>query len=144
MYKFGIHLKVKNIVKSLSFYQALGLKPCFAYGDKKFLKQFNNKIPTAQELYRGVSFDINGATLEIADGHLAVKSEVFKETINSSKVSAMINVPSLEKIEAICQSHSFNISVLPKIYPWGTREMVVKDPDRFVLVFIEKIKQVVD
>lgn len=139
--QFGIHLKVKDIKKSLDFYTKFGLKPIFAYGDNKFLSQFNNKIPSAKEKYRGVTFSINNALFEIADGHLAVKPKTFKETIQSSKISTMLYVDSVDKIIKLCRRNSFPIASPLKKYPWGTKEIVIKDPDGFVLVFIEKINK---
>jgi|SRR3989344_7021039 len=137
--QFGIHLKVKNINKSLVFYKAFGLEPVFAYGDKKFLKLFQKNIQTAPEKYRGVVFKIGETLFEIADGHMAVKNEVFQEKIISSKISAMLNVKSVQKIIEICKQHSFSIAAPPRIFPWGTKEVVVKDLDGFILVFIEKL-----
>jgi len=34
----GTHLKVSNFVKSREFYESLGFKSVFAYGDEKFRK----------------------------------------------------------------------------------------------------------
>ncbi|MBI2592820.1 MAG: hypothetical protein HYW37_01490 [Candidatus Colwellbacteria bacterium] len=42
---FGIHLKVRNIEISRQFYESLGFKPVFVYGDKKWLNSFGGKIP---------------------------------------------------------------------------------------------------
>lgn len=140
--KFGIHIKVRDIEKSLSFYKHLGFEPVFAYGSKDFLKQFEPTLPTAPERYQGVTFELGGSLLEIADGHLAVKPSVFREEINTSKVSAMIHVTSIQEIEKVCKKYAYNIAVPAKVFPWGTREIVVIDPDGFVLVCIEKISKV--
>ena len=138
--KFGIHLKVKNFYKSLNFYLKLGFKPAFAYGDKDYLEKFAKGVPSAPEKYHGMTFDIGGSLFEIADGHVAVKVEVFKQDITSSKISAMIDVDSLEKIMQICNENEFKIVKNPVKYPWGTVELVVRDPDGFILVFREFIK----
>ena len=98
-------------------------------------------IPTAPKKYRGVVFKIGETLFEIADGHLAVKNEVFQEKINSSKISAMLQVKSIQEIIEISNQHSFSIASPPRIFPWGTKEVVVKDPDGFILVFIEKLKK---
>lgn len=137
--QFGIHLKVKDITKSYEFYKSFGLNPVFAYGNNHFLKKFKPSIPTVSEKYNGVSFDINGAIFEIADGHVAVKAEVFQKTIDSSKVSAMLTVPSVQKVIQACKLHNYSIAVPPQKFPWGTKEIVIKDPDGFVLVFVEKL-----
>lgn len=139
--QFGVHIKVKDINRSLSFYLKFGFKPNFAFGVKKFLKQFSDKLPKVVEEYNGVSFDISGAMFEIADGHMAVKPEVFRETIRSSKLSAMIHVDSVHAVVETCKKNKYQIIVDPKVFPWGTREVVVRDPDGFILVFIEKLKK---
>lgn len=135
--KFGVHIKVTNIKKSYKFYKALGFKEVFAYGPKEFIKQFKN-IPSAPENYRGVTFEVGTSLLEIGDGHLAVKPETFTEKIKSSKISAMLQVESIDPILKICQGNNIKIAVEPREFPWGTKEVVLKDPDGFVLVFIEK------
>jgi len=139
--KFGIHLKVKDIIKSLTFYMAFGLKPVFAYGHDEFRAKVGEGVTSVREKYCGVVFDIDGTSFEIADGHVAVKADVFQETINSSKISAMFHVDSLEEIIKICEQNFFPIAVQPREFHWGTKEMVVKDPEGFVLVFIENLKK---
>lgn len=138
--QFGIHLKVIDLNRSLVFYKSFGFKEVFAYGEKKFLSQFEKTIPTVPEKYCGTVFTIGDTLFEIADGHMAVKPEVFKEKIKSSKLSAMIHVDSLEAIIKICKKYGYKISVPPRKFPWGTKELVIKDPNGFVLVFIERIK----
>jgi hypothetical protein len=92
----GIHLKVKDIKKSREFYESLGFKPVFGYGDEEFRKSLPEGCPSAPEKYRGVTYELrDGANLEIADGHIAAKPEVFGEEITSAKISAMIKVDSI-------------------------------------------------
>ena len=64
---------------------------------------------------------------------------MFEESISSSKVSAMVHVASVAKIQKLCEKHHIPIAVPIREYYWGTRELFLKDPDGFVLVFIEKI-----
>jgi len=123
----GIHIKVKNFKKSLAFYEALGFKKVFEYGPDKAVK----------ESYFGTTFEVAGTKLEIAAGHRAVKPEVFSSRMANSKVSLMIPVDSLKKIIEVCKKNNFFISVPVRHYYWGTLEMVIKDPDGVVLVFIE-------
>lgn len=139
--KFGIHHKVKNIEKSLKFYKDFGFKEVFGYGDIKFLAKLDKSIPKVLEKYNGAVFEIGGALLEIADGHIAVKPEVFRQKIESSKLSAMIHVDSVDHVVKVCGKNDYKILVAPKVFPWGTREVVIRDPDGFVLVFIEKLKK---
>lgn len=77
--------------------------------------------------------------LEIAEAHLAVKQEVFQENINSSKISAMLHVDSLQAVIEICKQNDYDIAKPMREFPWNTKELVIKDPDGFVLVFIEKL-----
>ena len=125
--------------RTLAFYKSLGFKPSFAFGDKSFTNQFGTAVQTVKESYRGVVFNIGSTLFEIADGHIAVKSGVFKETITSSKVSLMLYVPSVKQIVALCSRNSYQVAVPVRTFPWGTKELVVKDPDGFILVFIEKV-----
>jgi hypothetical protein len=122
----GTHLKVNNFSLSKKFYLSLGFKPVFEYGPQC----------QVQEDYSGIVFEAGGGVLEIADGHRAVKAEVFQSTINNSKISLMIKVDSLESIVNLCQKNNLKIAVTPRHYYWGTLEMVIKDPDGLVLVFI--------
>lgn len=135
--QFGIHIKVKDFDRSFEFYTKFGFKPGFAYGPKEFTKQFS--CPVALEKYRGVSFGIGDAIFELGEDHIAVKREVFNQEITSSKVSAMVDVDSVAKIREICEKNDFEIAKAEVDYPWGTRELVVRDPDGFILVFRERI-----
>ncbi len=122
----GIHLKVANFQKSLKFYQTLGFKKVFEYGPNKKIK----------EAYSGAVFEHGGCKLEIADGHRAVKPTVFQQPITSAKVSLMISVNSLKGIISRAKKAHLPIAVNTRHYYWGTLELVIKDPDGLVLVFI--------
>lgn len=126
--QIGVHIKVKDIKKSEAFYNALGFEEVFAYGPDKAVK----------ESYSGRVYEVGGARLEIADGHRAVARETFMELVKSSKISLMINVDGLGEIIEICKQNNIPIAVGVRHYYWGTLEMVVKDPDGVVLVFIAK------
>lgn len=135
---FGIHIKCSDLPRSIRFYSVFALKPVFAYGSKKHLAQFRD-ISAAPEKYNGVVFKIGESVIELADGHMAVKKEIFKYQIPNSKVSAMVSVDSLDEVLSIAKENNIPIAVSPRIFPWGTKEIVIKDPDGFVLVFIEKL-----
>lgn len=135
--KLGVHIKCQSMDKSLSFYTKLGFNPIFAYGSDKFTSQFS--FPTAKESYCGVTFSIGDALYEVADGHVAVKPEVFLETVNSSKVSAMFDVESVDNLVSFCEKEGIEIAAPVRVYPWGTKEVVLRDPDGFVLVFREHV-----
>lgn len=121
-----MHIKVADFEKSKLFYTQLGFKKVFEYGP-------GTSIP---EDYSGIVFEHGGCKLELADGHRAVKKEVFTEKLRSSKISLMIQVNSLKKVIDICRKYSITIAVPPRHYYWGTLELVIKDPDGTVLVFI--------
>lgn len=122
----GVHIKVKDFDASKAFYEALQFTKVFEYGPDMQVK----------EAYRGATFQHGTAKIEIADGHRAVKPDVFKETVGSSKISLMIAVDSLTDILEKCTKANIPISVKPRHYYWGTLELVIKDPDGVVLVFI--------
>lgn len=135
--RLGTHIKCKNFEKSLSYYLALKFKPIFAYGDSNLFKKLPKEVETVEEKYNGVIFQVGDGLLEIAGGHIAVKKEVFDEEITSSKVSAMIDVQGIKQLEQLCMEKGIEISVPIKTYPWGSRELVLKDPDGYILVFRE-------
>ena len=131
----GVHLKVADIGKSRIFYQSLGFKPVFAYGDNDFLASLPEGVASAPEKYCGMTFQIGeNAKLEIAEGHIAIKDQgVFKEMIASPKISAMIEADTLVPLFS---NPMVDIKVPVRHYYWGTIEVVFRDPDGFVLVFI--------
>lgn len=133
----GTHIKVSDFERSRKFYEALGFQKVFEYGpDKTFQKNAQGNLISALEEYNGVTFMHGGARLEIADGHRAVKLETFKEPILSSKVSLMVNVNRISDVISRCKKANIPLAVGPRHYYWGTLEVVVKDPDGFVIVFI--------
>lgn len=132
----GIHIKVANFERSKRFYEDLGLKKVFEYGPKKILQKDEHGIVSVPEDYNGVTFQYGDFKLEVADDHRAVKSAVFKEKIPSSKVSIMIYVEKISEVVEQCKKTNIPLAVGPRHYYWGTLEVVVKDPDGFVIVFI--------
>jgi len=124
--KIGVHIKVKNFHKSFGFYNALGFNKVFEYGPGK----------KVEEDYNGAVFEHGGGKIEIADGHRAVKRSVFKKSMQSSKISLMINVSDISKIMVKAKKAGISLSLGPRHYYWGTLEIVIKDPDGVVLVFV--------
>lgn len=122
----GVHIKVSNFEKSQAFYEALGFQKVFEYGPNKKVK----------EKYNGVTYEHGDAKFEIADGHIAVHAATFQEKVQSSKISLMIPVDSIQAVINRCKIHKIPLAVSPRHYYWGTLEVVVKDPDGVVLVFI--------
>lgn len=130
----GFHVKVADISESREFYESLGFKPVFGYGDDEFRASLPEGCDSAPERYRGITYQLTGdVNFEIAEGHIAVKPEVFSEVITSPKISAMIRVKSLV---SILNNRSINRKFPVRRYYWGTIEVAVRDPDGFVLVFV--------
>jgi hypothetical protein len=130
----GIHIKVKDIVKTREFYESIGFSPVFGYGDDEFRATLPEGCPSAPERYRGVTYKLSDdIEFEVADGHIAVKPEVFKEEIGSPKVSGMIRVKSLVPI---AEKLKDRIKFPVRKYYWGSLEIALRDPDGLVLVFI--------
>lgn len=124
----GVHIKVKDFSKSFAFYNSLGFKKVFEYGPDK----------SVVEDYNGTVFEHGGARLEIADGHRAVNHLVFEQNMPSSKISLMINVDSIDQVMRMAKKVGIRLAVGPRHYYWGTLEIVIKDPDGVVLVFISQ------
>lgn len=121
----GAHIKVSNFSKSKAFYEVLGFKKVFEYGPDKPIK----------EKYRGTTYQVGTTKLEIAEGHPAVKANVFKQPITSPKVSLMINIENMTEFLDTCKKSGIPLAVGPRHYYWGKLEVVVKDPDGLILVF---------
>lgn len=131
----GTHIKVADIEKSRKFYESVGFIPVFAYGDDAFRASLPDGLASAPERYRGMTFKVGeNAELEIAEGHIAVKDKsVFKEVIKTPKVSAMVRVKS---VVPLFSNKLIDIKVPVRHYYWGSIEVVFRDPDGYVLVFI--------
>lgn len=126
--KLGVNLKVRDFDKSKAFYDAFGFRKVFEFG------------PDVAEhsKFRGLFYEVGNALLEVSEGHMAVRPEVFESPIQSSKVSLMVYVQSLMPILDICEERQIEISVKPRQFPWGQIGVVVKDPDGFILVFLSE------
>ena len=72
----------------------------------------------------------------IETGSQRVADEIYHKDINLSKVSAMVNVDSISELIETAKKADIELAVGPRHYYWGTIEVVIKDPDGFVLVFI--------
>jgi hypothetical protein len=75
------------------------------------------------------------AELEIAEGHIALagRPKVFKQPVESPKVSAMVRV---ESLVPLFSNKLIEIKVPVRHYYWGSIEAAFRDPDGYVLVFI--------
>lgn len=141
----GTHIKVADIEKSREFYESLGFKPVFGYGDVNFTDSLPEGVGSAPEKYRGMTFEISDSSnLEIAEGHIAVNDQdIFKTKISTPKVSAMVKVKSLVPLFT---NKLVDIKFPVRKYYWGTIEVAFRDPDGYVLVFITPFteKELVD
>ena len=146
----GMHIKVKDIKASREFYEGLGFTPVFGYGSDEFRKSLPDGCGSAPEKYNGVTYKlVDGAELEIADGHIAVKPEDFQVQVHTAKISGMIRVKS---IVPVLETQNERVSFPVRKYYWGSIEVALRDPDGVVLVFIApyseeelaRIKELVD
>jgi catechol 2,3-dioxygenase-like lactoylglutathione lyase family enzyme len=133
----GIHVKVADIGKSRQFYESLGLRAVYAFGDDEFRASLPKDVAASARPSRhcGIIFAIGeNAQLEIADGHPAVSERsTYTDRIATPKVSAMIHVDSLVPLFS---NPLVEIKFPVRRYYWGTIECAFRDPDGFVLVFI--------
>lgn len=126
--KMGVNLKVKDFDKSRAFYDAFGFRKLFEFGPDV----------AERSKFRGIFYEIGSALLEVSEGHMAVKPEVFEAPLQNSKVSLMVYVESLIPILDICQERQVEIHVKPRQFPWGQIGVIVKDPDGFVIAFLSE------
>lgn len=131
--KIGTHIKVSNFTESRAFYLALGFQPIWESAPD--LEQTSTSGPEEGSLVIFATED-GTALLEIGDSHPAINPEVFKERVPSSKVSLMVHVSSLEEIIDRAEQAKIAITRQPVNFEWGTTELVMRDPDGFVVVFI--------
>lgn len=129
----GVHIKAKDYKASRAFYEGFGFPIIFEYGPDKEVK----------EDYSGVTFAVGAAKLEIADGHRAVKPEVFGEKIASSKMSLMVEVESLAQIIERAEKMGLSPTTSVRHYYWGKLEVVYRDPDGVIVIFTQPYDEVV-
>jgi len=123
----GTHIKARGYAKSRAFYEGFGFPVIFEYGPDKEVK----------EEYSGVTFAVGVAKLEIADGHRAVLPETFAETVNSSKISLMVEVTSVAEIMERAKTMGLSPTTPLRHYYWGKLEVVYRDPDGVIVVFTQ-------
>lgn len=140
----GIHLKVRDIAVSREFYEGLlGLTPTRAAGTEAFRRTLpatlpprsDDGLPGASDRWNCVTYEPSPtAPLEICDGHPAVlRPEVFLQPVVGPKVSAMLHA---ESLVPLVRDRGARPTFPTRVYPWGTVELVLEDPDGFVIVVI--------
>jgi len=114
----GVHLKVADLARSQAFYDAFGFQQLGTFQD-------------------GVIYGVGGvALLELNARHPAIAPEIFQSRITSAKTSLMVHVPSLLPVLTAAERAHILLAVPPHRFPWKTIEVVIRDPDGFVVVFI--------
>lgn len=124
----GVCIKTKDFAKSRAFYEGFGFKAKFEVGPDKEIKDKSNVVIFGSE---------TGGNFELTDGHVAIKPSVFQETIESSKISLMFEVDSLEEILSLAKKMKLEPAVPVRHYYYGNLEAVFYDPDGTRVVFIE-------
>jgi catechol 2,3-dioxygenase-like lactoylglutathione lyase family enzyme len=114
----SVNIKVVDLARSRAFYEAFGFQQLGAFEG-------------------GVIYGVGGvALLELNARHPAVAAEVFQTRITTAKTSLMVHVPSLLPVLTAAEQAGIPLAVPPRRFPWKTIEVVVRDPDGFVVVFI--------
>lgn len=125
----GTVVKTKDLARSRAFYVALGFQVTFEIGPDKEIKSGTDRV--------AIFGSETGGKFELTDAHPAIKPAVFQESIPSSKISMMFEVDSLADIIDRAKTLGVEPSVGVRHYYYGTLEVVFKDPDGMVIVFIE-------
>lgn len=124
----GVCIKTKDFAKSRAFYEGFGFKAKFEVGPDKEIKDKSSVVIYGSE---------TGGNFELTDGHVAIKPAVFQEQVESSKISLMFEVSSLEEIMGMAQNMGVEPAVPVRHYYYGNLEVVFYDPDGTRVVFIE-------
>lgn len=125
----GTVIKTKDYAKSRKFYETLGFEVIFEIGPGKKIESGSDQVV--------IFGSESGGKFELTDAHPAIKPGVFQEDVRSSKISMMFEVDSLAEIIKRAESIGVKPAVPVRHYYYGTLEVVYKDPDGMVLVFIE-------
>lgn len=124
----GTCIKAKDFAKSRKFYEALGFQVIFEVGPDKEIRGKDSLVIFGSE---------TGGKFELIDAHPAIKPAVFQESVPSSKISMVFEVDSLSDIIARARTIGVESAVGVRHYYYGSLEVVFKDPDGTVIVFVE-------
>lgn len=125
----GTVVKTKDFAKSREFYVGLGFRIDFEIGPDKEIRSGDDRVV--------IFGSESGGKFELTDAHPAIKPSTFAETVASSKISMMFEVESLGDIMERAKRMGYEPAVEARHYYYGTLEVVYKDPDGMVIVFIE-------
>lgn len=119
----SLMLYVSDVKASVDFYKALGFEPA-----------------TLKKDFAAVRLD--GFELHFHDKN-AVPGTYFKqESMAEPKGAGLYIYINVREIDAYYRSivdKGIITSTEPRDWPWGNREFVVRDPDKYKLVFAEKL-----
>jgi len=119
----GMTIYVNDLPKTAKFYQDLGFTKVSA--DEKF----------ARFRLKRFIIDFVAASKE--------EKEEFKEEASSQNKGAgvyfTISVDNVDETYEELIKKRFKPSTKPRDWPWGSREFVLRDPDRYKLVFSQKL-----
>ncbi|HUB93950.1 MAG TPA: VOC family protein [Verrucomicrobiae bacterium] len=119
-----IGLYVKDIDASLSFYKTLGFELVSNDGSVAEVGLNGSRIQlVAQETAR--------------DQNESFQKDAFGEP-KGTGVYLNVEVTAIDNYYKQLVEDGIKPSTEPKDWPWGQREFVVRDPDRYKLVFYEK------
>lgn len=142
----GVHLKARDLAASRRFYEGLlGMTPARASGNPNFRRTLASALPPSREdglpgspdRWNSISYrPCPNTEIELADSHPAVSDRsVFEAAIDGPKISAMLHV---ESLVPLIVDRKAELGYPVRIYPWGSVEAAVKDPDGFVVVLIAR------
>jgi catechol 2,3-dioxygenase-like lactoylglutathione lyase family enzyme len=120
-----IGMYVADIAQTMAFYQHLGFKPI-------------NQTETTGEVRLG-SMRLSFVAIQTARG----QGEAFeREAYASHKGAGIYLNVQVDDVDAlysqVCEA-GLKPSSAPRDWPWGHREFVLRDPDRYKLVFYQRL-----
>ena len=118
-------LYVTDVEKSVQFYEELG---------------FKRIEPAPKGDYTAVI--AGGVEIHFHDKNNVPGPYFSKESLAEPKGAGLFIYVAVNKVDAYYRSlleKHIATSTEPRDWPWGNREFVVRDPDRYKLVFYEKI-----
>ncbi len=116
-------LYVTDVKASMAFYEALG------FTRKELKNDFGSVVAGAVELH-------------LHDKNLVPGRYFKKESLAEPKGAGLYMYVAVAKIDSYYRhlvDSGIVTSTEPRDWPWGNREFVVRDPDKYKLVFYEKL-----
>lgn len=121
-------LYVKDVDASISFYKTLGFELASNGGSVAEVQLGDMRLQfVAQETAR--------------DQDESFQKEAFGEP-KGTGVYINVEVDGIDDYYKQLRADGIKPSTEPRDWPWGQREFVVRDPDRYKLVFYQKLNQV--